>query len=190
MSSTRDQIIDTARELLEIQGYRATGLNQIVQESGAPKGSLYYYFPGGKEEFSTEAIHRVGQEISERITTTLASVADPGEAVETFVLKLAHHVEASKFLKGGPITTVALEAVTTSERLNEACRETYELWQSAFAEKLLESGFSQERAARLAGLIIAAIEGAIVLSRTNRSIAPLERIASELKLLLQTIKEG
>jgi len=189
MSSTRDQIIETTRQLLEMQGYRATGLNQIVEESGAPKGSLYYYFPGGKEEFSTEAINKVGQEVAEHIETSLAGIEDPAEAVETFVLKLAHHVKASNFCKGGPITTVALEAVTTSERLNEACRTTYELWQGAFAAKLIQSGFSEARSARLAGLIIASIEGAIVLSRTYRSIAPLERIAAELKLLLQTTRE-
>lgn len=189
MSSTRDQIIETAVDLLEKQGYRATGLNQIVQESGAPKGSLYYYFPGGKEEFSTEAINRVGQEIAERIRTNLAAIEDPGEAVQAFILKLAKHVEASDFLKGGPITTVALEAATTSDRLNEACKATYEQWQAAFGEKLLESGFSEERSSRLAGLIIASIEGAIVLSRTSRSIVPLQQVAEELKLLLQTTRE-
>ncbi len=58
VSSTRDQIIEATAGLLETQGYRATGLNQIIEESGAPKGSLYYYFPGGKEEFSTEASAR------------------------------------------------------------------------------------------------------------------------------------
>jgi TetR/AcrR family transcriptional repressor of lmrAB and yxaGH operons len=189
MTSTRDQIIEATADLLETQGYRATGLNQIVEESGAPKGSLYYYFPGGKEQFSTEAINKVAQEIVERIRSSLVAIEDPGEAVEAFVRKVAQHVEASSFLKGGPITGVALEAVTTSERLNEACRETYELWQSAFAEKLAQSGFSPARSARLAGLIIASIEGAIVLSRTNRSIVPLERIAAELRLLLQTTRE-
>jgi TetR/AcrR family transcriptional repressor of lmrAB and yxaGH operons len=185
MSSTRDQIIEVTAGLLETQGYGATGLNQIIEESGAPKGSLYYYFPGGKEEFSVEAINKVAEEIAQRIETNLAAIEDPGEAVSAFILQLAHHVRRSNFLKGGPITTVALEAVTASERLNEACRATYELWQSAFADKLLRSGFSRARATRLAGLIIASIEGAIVLSRTNRSVAPLEHVAAELKLLLQ-----
>ena len=188
MSSTRDQIIEATAELLETQGYRATGLKQIIEESGAPKGSLYYYFPGGKEEFSTEAISKVAKEVADRIETSLAAIEDPGEAVEAFILRIAHHVRTSHFLKGGPIITVALEAVTTSQRLNEACRATYELWQSAFAEKLVQSGFSQARSNRLAGLIIASIEGAIVLSRTNRSIAPLEYIAAELRLLLQTTR--
>ena len=186
MSSTRDQIIEATAGLLETQGYRATGLNQIIEESGAPKGSLYYYFPGGKEEFSTEAINMVAEEIAERIETSLAAIEDPGEAVEAFILRIAHHVRTSSFRKGGPITTVALEAVTTSDRLNEACRETYKVWQSAFAQKLVQSGFSHERSRRLAALIIASIEGAIILSRTNRSVAPLEYISAELKLLLQT----
>ena len=48
--TTRDQFIETTCNLLEAQGYHATGLNQIVKESGAPKGSLYYHFPEGKEE--------------------------------------------------------------------------------------------------------------------------------------------
>jgi len=189
MGSTRDQIIETTCELLEKQGYRATGINQIIEESGAPKGSLYYYFPGGKEQFATEAINRVGQVIAKRIRTTLATFEDPGEAVAAFILKVAYHVQASNFKKGGPTTTVALEAVTTSERLNEACRATYQLWQSAFEEKLVQSGYSPARSKRLAGLIIASIEGAIVLSRTYRSVVPLEQIAAELKLLLQTTRE-
>jgi len=188
MSSTRDQIIETTAQLLEKQGYRATGLNQIVEKSGAPKGSLYYYFPGGKEEFGTEAVKKVAQEIHRRIDTILATVEDPGEAVEAFILRVAHHVRTSNYLKGGPITSVALEACTTSERLNKACRETYDLWQLAFVEKLVNSGFSSARSKRLAGLIIASLEGAIVLSRTNRSVEPLEHIASELKLLLQTTR--
>ncbi|MDH4207332.1 MAG: TetR/AcrR family transcriptional regulator [Anaerolineae bacterium] len=186
MSSTRDQIIEATAELLEKQGYRATGLNQIVEESGAPKGSLYYYFPGGKEEFGTEAVNKVAQEVHQRIETSLAAIEDPGEAVAAFILRVAQHVRTSNFLKGGPITSVALDACTTSERLNEVCRETYDLWQSAFVEKLVRSGFSLARSKRLAGLIIASIEGAIVLSRTNRSSEPLEHIAAELKLLLQT----
>ena len=186
MSSTRDQIIEATAGLLETQGYRATGLNQIIEESGAPKGSLYYYFPGGKEEFSAEAISKVAEEIAQRIETTLAAIEDPGEAVADFILQLAHQVRKSNYLKGGPITTVALEAVTTSERLNEACRATYELWQAAFAGKLVRSGFSPARAGQLAGLIISSIEGAIVLSRTKRSTAPLESVAAELRLLLET----
>ena len=69
--STRDQIIDTASALLERQGYAATGLNQIVRESGAPKGSLYHYFPGGKDEIAVESLQQGAQAVAERIREAL-----------------------------------------------------------------------------------------------------------------------
>lgn len=107
-----------------MQGYLGTGLNQIVKESGAPKGSLYYHFPEGKEQFTTEAVHRIGQTIEERISTSLAAIDDPAEAIGEFILRLAHHVEATQFAKGGGITTVAPESITASERIREACKDT------------------------------------------------------------------
>lgn len=184
MSKTRKRIIDTASELLEAQGYYATGLNQIIEESGAPKGSLYYYFPAGKEGLTAEVIELTGQGVHERIQQTLASVDDPSEAVRTFVLNVAKHVRASKYRAGGPITTVALETAHTSQRLNAVCKETYNRWESAFRDRLVSSGFPKARAERLATLIIACLEGAIVLSRTKRSARPLERVAEELALLI------
>lgn len=184
MSRTRRRIIDTASELLEAQGYYATGLNQIIEESGAPKGSLYYYFPTGKEGLTAEVIELTGQGVHERIQQTLASVDDPSEAVRTFVLNVAKHVRASKYRAGGPITTVALETAHASQRLNAVCKGVYNRWESAFRDKLVRSGFPKARAERLATLIIASLEGAIVLSRTKRSAGPLERVAEELALLI------
>ncbi len=186
MSSTRDEIIETTSALLERQGYFATGLNQIVEESGAPKGSLYYYFPDGKEGLTVEAINRTGRGIAERIRTALAEIEEPSEAVRTFILTMAKHVQASNCQCGGPIAAVALETAGTSERLNEACKRAYHLWQAAFTEKLAAGGFSEERAQRLGEFIMAAIEGAIILSRTDRSVAPLEHVAEELAVLLKT----
>src|SRR5579885_404832 len=109
MTSTREQIIETMCNLLEAQGYHATGLNQVVKESGAPKGSLYYYFPDGKDGLTAEAIQRAGEQTAARIRRGLARHADPAEAVEQFVLLIADSVEASGFSAGGPLTTVAME---------------------------------------------------------------------------------
>ncbi|MDQ2717139.1 MAG: TetR/AcrR family transcriptional regulator, partial [Chloroflexota bacterium] len=67
MNTTREQIIEATCDLLEAQGYHATGLNQILAESGAPKGSLYYYFPQGKEELTAAAIDRTGKLVAQRI---------------------------------------------------------------------------------------------------------------------------
>lgn len=170
---------------METQGYHATGVNQILEESGAPKGSLYYYFPQGKEGLAVEAIERTSRVIEGRIREAMTAVSDPGEAISGFLLTLSGYVQASGFSGGGPITAVALEAASTNERINAACRHAYLLWQTAVADKLRQSGYPDERARRLAVLTISAIEGAIILCRTERSIQPLRDAAAELRLLLQ-----
>ncbi|MBI5668528.1 MAG: TetR/AcrR family transcriptional regulator [Chloroflexi bacterium] len=184
MTTARDQIIETTCELLEFQGYHATGLNQIIKESGSPKGSLYYYFPGGKEELVTEAINRVGQVMLERIRANLAEIADPAAAVREFILNVARYVEESGYRTGGPITTVALEMAASSDRLRAACQYIYDGWQAAFYDTLAAGGFADDRARSLATLILASIEGGIILCRTRRSREPLENIAHELGRLI------
>jgi TetR/AcrR family transcriptional repressor of lmrAB and yxaGH operons len=188
MGSARDQIIETTCILLELQGYHATGLNQIIKDCGSPKGSLYYYFPGGKEELTAEALYRVGQIVRERIKANLALVDSPAQAIGNFIRLVAKSIQASNYCTGGPITTVALETTACSERLREECDRIYIGWQAVLFEKLLSGGFSMERSKRLASLIIAALEGGIILCRTNRSPEPLENIAQELEILLSQTK--
>jgi TetR/AcrR family transcriptional repressor of lmrAB and yxaGH operons len=190
MSSKRDDIIEATCDLLEAQGYYATGLNQIVSESGAPKGSLYYYFPEGKEELTAEAIERTGRLVSQRIRQGLAQKEDVAEAVRLFVRDIAHHVEASGFRTGGPLMTVAMETATSSQRLNRACRQAYRLLQEAFAQKLAHSGYSEARAAELAAFITASVEGGIILSRTYHSGDPLRQVADELARTLAVAREA
>jgi TetR/AcrR family transcriptional repressor of lmrAB and yxaGH operons len=184
MTTARDQIIETTCALLELQGYHATGLNQIIRESGSPKGSLYYYFPGGKEELAAEAVRHAGQIVLGRITENLSISDDPAEAIEQFIMNIAYNVEKSGFRAGGPLTTVAMETASSSDMLREACHRIYAGWQQAFADKLLAGGFAEARAARLSALIIAAIEGGIILCRTSRSREPLENVAQEVGLLV------
>lgn len=184
MSDTRDRIIETTCQLLEAQGYHATSLNQILAASGAPKGSLYYYFPGGKEELAAAAVEQSAHIVADRISSSLAAVEDPAEAVRRFVLTLADQLRATDFRGGGPITTVALEAVTASRRVNLACQAAYRQWGDAFRDKLLTTACSREEAAELATVIIASLEGAILLSRIGRTAAPLEQLAPLLYQLI------
>lgn len=185
MSAKREQIIKTTCELMEMQGYHATGLNQILAESGAPKGSLYYYFPEGKVELGLEAITSSSRMIEGRIRAVMAEYDDPVTAVTTFITILAGHIADSGYRAGGPITAIALESASTNEPLREACHQAYQSWQQAFAQKLREGDFGEARSRRLAALIIAALEGAIILSRSQRSPQPLLDIAEEIGLLLK-----
>ena len=185
MPTMRDQIIQATCDLVENQGYHATGLNEIVKESGAPKGSIYYYFPGGKEDITAESVLFAGKTVAERIRTHLAENADPAEAIQAFIEMIAHFVEVSGFHSGGPLTIVASETATTSEKLNRTCREAYDLMLQAFEDKFLLAGFSPERAASLAWVITSTTEGGIILSRTYHSGEPLRMVAREMANLIR-----
>lgn len=185
MNSKREQIITTTCQLIELQGYHATGLNQILAESGTPKGSLYYYFPDGKDGLIEEAITYTSSIIMGRLREGMDAHESAAAAIPAFLRNLAHYVQLSGFQAGGPITAVALEAASTNERLNTACRTAYGQWQGVIEQKLLADGYEAVRAARLAKMVIALIEGAIILSRTERNVAALLNAAAELELLLQ-----
>ncbi len=189
MTTSREQIIATTCELLELQGYHATGLNDIITASGSPKGSLYYYFPGGKEALAIEAVAHVGRVVLERIHQNLAEITPAADAIEAFLLRIAEQIEASEYRAGGPITTVAMEAAATSERLRKECQRIYEDWANAFADTLLKDGFSPENARAIAIVIISAIEGAVLLCRTSRSTAPMEQVAQAMAKLVRCARE-
>ena len=184
-STVREHIVEATCDLLEAQGYHATGLNQIVAESGAPKGSLYHYFPDGKEALAAAAIDRTGRSLAGRVEAGLSFCDDPADAVQFLVQRIADVIEESGFRSGGPLTAVAMETATASPRLNLACREAFDRLQGAFAAKLAASGYEPQRAAHLAAFITAAIEGGILLSRTYHTGDPLRRVGQELAALLQ-----
>lgn len=190
MSIARDQILLTTSTLLEKQGFHGTGLNEIIRESGSPKGSLYYYFPDGKEQIAAEAILQSGKLTAERIQTGLAGKRTPAKAIHDFVLKIAENVERSGYGAGGPLTAVAMETATQSEKINSACREAYGMIESAFKAKLLESKLPSSKAGEMARFITAAIEGGIILSRTYHTSDPLRLVAKQLKSLLAGLETG
>lgn len=184
MPTSRDHIIAATCDLLELQGYHATGLNQIIKESGSPKGSLYYYFPGGKEQLAVEAITHAGNIVLGRIHENLALIDHPADSISTFIKNIAFHVEKSGFRAGGPITTIAMETASTNAALRAECQRIYEGWCGAIAGKLNAGGIARDRADRMGLMIIASIEGGVILCRTRQSSAPLEHIADELRLLI------
>lgn len=176
MPDKREQIVAATCVLLEQHGYHATGLKQIIAESGAPRGSLYYYFPGGKEELAAEAIERTGRVLSERVRRHLGQGGEPAHAVRSFIERIAAGVEASQFSTGGPLTAVAMETATSSDTLNLACRQAFKRIEQTLAE-YLEQQQVEGDPAELATLITASIEGGIILSRTYHSGEPLRQVA-------------
>src|SRR6185503_8934161 len=104
---TRQKLVDATATLLRRQGYHATGLSEIVAESGAPRGSLYFYFPDGKDQLAVAALDQSGEEWRVRIEAAIAGAGDVGAAIDAIVTLLADDLEASGWEHGCPVAAVA-----------------------------------------------------------------------------------
>lgn len=190
--STRDRIINAATRLFQLQGYHATGLNQILRESNAPKGSLYYYFPKGKEELALECINLTNVFVEKTIKEGLAEIDDPAESIKKSIEKIVSNSNSEKDEKHSikstkkvSVNLIALETYATNETLRKACESAYNAWQNVYTEKLVEGGFNQEDAETLGMVIQSMVEGAIIMSLTTNSDAPIQRIAEQIPILLK-----
>lgn len=182
----RQRIIAATSTLLERQGYHATGMKQILDESGTPRGSLYYYFPEGKEELAAEAIAQRMREMAEHSRRILSQIADPAEAICAMIRHFGESMQQHGCGTGAPIAAVALEASNSNERLRKACAAGYDGLQAVLAAKLVMGGYSAENAAKLASIINASVEGAMILVRTKQDTTVLFHIADAMKTLVQT----
>lgn len=180
-------MIETTATLLERQGYHATGLNQIIRESATPKGSLYFHFPGGKEELAIAALLAAGTATHCKIQATLQAENTVGDAIATFVLLLAQELQDSDFRRGCPVATVAMETAATSDRLRQVCEQIYHSWFNLVEQRLTDAGLDVVQVESWTMLIWSAVEGALLLSRTYRSVQPLKTVAIQLRFLLNQV---
>jgi len=187
---TRAKLVNATAELLARQGYHATGLAQIIDESGAPRGSLYFYFPGGKEELACAALEAAGAEWRERIEAIIAAASDLGDAVVAACSALADAMVASDYAFGCPIATVALEAATTSPAVFDAVNAHYAGWRLAIAARLESIGVAAVAARELATFVIAAIEGALLLAKVSRDVHPLHAVGATLRSMVALAPVG
>jgi len=170
---------------MEAQGYHATGLNQILQQSAAPKGSLYYHFPGGKETIAAEALEASAQTITDDLDALIASGVDLGTALSLFTTFFCKRLQTSDFQQGCPLATVTLVVATTSDPIQHVSRTALRAWQTRIEQLLVASGRSPTRASAMALFALSAIEGALILCRAERSTQPLEQVAEELRQLIE-----
>jgi AcrR family transcriptional regulator len=178
MTGTRERIVDAGAELFRRQGYAATGVKQIVTEAQAPFGSLYHFFPGGKEELGAEAIRASGAIYELLIPAVFDPAPDVVSGVRAFFAGAADHVRETDYADACPIATVSLEISSTSEPMREACAEVFESWIAAGSARFAAAGLTEATANKLAIGMFAALEGAFVLARAVRDTQALE-IAGE-----------
>lgn len=184
-TDSREKIVAAASKLFQIKGFNATGMNEILKESDAPKGSLYYYFPNGKEELALAAIELASKIIQSKIKTGLSKYSDPVLAIQEVIKNVVAALNKEGKLQNVSISLIALETYLSSGLLREACKKSFTVLENIYAEKLIESGFPKETASELGMVIQIMIEGAITVSVTKKDITPLLAVANQISILIK-----
>jgi len=166
---TRDRLLASTAELLQRQGYAATGLSAVIASSGATTGSLYHHFPGGKEELVAEALRMSGAGYQMVVEAVLDDAPDLATGVRQSFPAAAAVLEGSGYADACPIATVALEVASTDEHLRRVTHEIFGGWTDALAGRFCAAGVDSGRSRELALLYLAALEGGFLLSRAARS---------------------
>jgi len=187
---TRTRLLDTASKLFRSQGFHATGLDQILRRSRTPKGSLYHYFPGGKDQLAIATLQHVASEQGQTMTAIFSSQTDPLETLQIFFEHAAETLLMSDFRDGCPIATVTLEVASDRPAVREACRQGFQTWLEVMVQHLNYAGLSKARAKSIATLVLASLEGGLILSRAQKSVEPIRSITSELAQMIQASISG
>jgi AcrR family transcriptional regulator len=173
-TGTKERIVQRSAELFRRQGFAGTGVKQIVAEASAPFGSLYHFFPGGKQQLGEEVIRSSGAIYGQLLDAFYKPGEDPVAATRNFFAGAAQTLRETDYADACPIATVALEVSSTNEPMRQACADVFDGWIVGATERLIESGLTRKRSRELAFSLIGALEGAFVLSRALRSTEPLE----------------
>jgi TetR/AcrR family transcriptional repressor of lmrAB and yxaGH operons len=176
----KQRLIITAANLFRKKGYAATGLNEILAGSGAPKGSLYHYFPEGKDALGAAAVTAAGTVVAKTLAGLRAESDDAGQFINRYCELLAGWMEGSGFQSGCPIATTVLETCPNSAAIQQASKAVFESWITVIAHVFIDDGLDHAQAEASAELTIATIEGALILCRVQCSADPIRRIAKQI----------
>lgn len=172
-SRHRQAIVQAAQALFRRRGYAATGLNDIVERSRAPKGSLYHYFPRGKVEIGEAAVRGAGELVRRTLEQIAAETPTAAALQREYARRLAGWMAQSGWRDGCPITTILLETAADHAALRQAGAESFAGWAAVTARKLEADGVDPAQAAALASFAVSALEGSLIQARVQQSGAPL-----------------
>jgi AcrR family transcriptional regulator len=186
MPSPRERMVISAALLIRERGAHPTAIADVLEHSGAPRGSAYHYFPGGRTQLLCEAIDYAGEYIARRIAGANSGLDALDDLIEAYRTQLAR----SDYRAGCPVVAVAVEAGDPARQdqatpVIDRAAAAFTRWTELIAARLIADGVSAPRAEQLAMLITTAIEGAIVLARASRDLKPLELVHGQLRDLLQ-----
>jgi len=173
-SDSKDRMIAAARRLFREHGYLGTALSDVVTESAAPRGSIYFHFPGGKEELASEVILLHAADVIARINRAAAATSTAGQLIEAFMGRERDELISSDYREGCAMAPIAIESTPASAQLSDANRRAFQDLITTLAARLTEKNVPVSRATQLATNVWSSVEGALILSRVLRSPEPFD----------------
>jgi len=174
--STRESILTATAELMRVKGFGAVGMKDVVAASGAPIGSIYHHFPGGKTQIAREALVAAGAAYGLLIPTLVAPHDDLGEALESVFAQAATDMAETGFANMCPVGTVAAEVADTVEELRDATAAVFTGWLDGGTAYFASRGIPPTAARDLTITVVSALEGAFILARSLRDAEPLRAV--------------
>ncbi|MGW9302947.1 TetR/AcrR family transcriptional regulator [Streptomyces cyaneofuscatus] len=182
---TRERIVRAASQLMQRHGYDGTGIKQISVTANATPGSVYHFFPGGKQELAVAVIRSGEQEFIDELDAVMRAESDPAEALRIFTALLADGLHASGWHSGCPVAATALGAAGRLPDIQVAAAVALSHWHELVFERLKEAGIDEEEARGLAHTVISTLEGAELSAQLSRSREPLDLAGKHLARLVE-----
>jgi AcrR family transcriptional regulator len=182
----RERMVFSAAQLIRRGGVTATGMRDVAAHARAPRGSLQHYFPGGKEQLVNEAVDWAGRYAGNRVAKFLAEMPEPSPSglFAAMARQWTDEFRADGFASGCPVAAATVDCADATATTREAAAAAFARWNRPVAQALTEMRVPAERAGALATLMISALEGAILIARTERDVRALTTVARELGPLL------
>jgi AcrR family transcriptional regulator len=173
-SDSKDRMISAARQLFREHGYTGTALSDVITESAAPRGSMYFHFPGGKEELATEVTLAHNAACIAHVNRTAGSSQTAAEFIVAFLSHFRDEIVGNDYRKGCAVAPIVIDATPASVPLSDVTRRAFVDLITTLTARLEEKSVPHEHAMELATNTVTTMEGALIVSRVLRSPHPFD----------------
>lgn len=181
--STRTKMLVAAAEVLRERGAAGVTIDEVLARSGAPRGSVYHHFPEGRSQILREALEYAGYAITTAIDE--AACENAGVLLRRYVQLWEDALLTSDYTAGCPVLAAAIGSGEDEQQLTAVAGEIFSRWREASKQAYLREGFDAADASALADTTLSAMEGAVVLCRSVRSLQPLHDVAAQMEFLIK-----
>jgi AcrR family transcriptional regulator len=185
MATARERMITSTALLIRERGAHSTAISDVLEHSGAPRGSAYHYFPGGRAQLLCEAIDFASDHVAAQIAGATTGI----DVLDAVVAGFRKQLTNTDYRAGCPVVAVAVEAGDPAKDQNAAVLEragaAFVRWTELITARLVDDGIAEDLARELSVFITSAIEGAIVIARATRDVTPLDSTHRQLRSLLK-----